>query len=45
VQDGDFPAKIAEKFGVTLEDLLAANPGINPTDLHIGDVIVIPPKR
>lgn len=45
VQDGDFPAKIAEKFGVSLEDLLAANPGINPTNLHIGDVIVIPPKR
>ena len=45
VQDGDFPAKIAEKFGVKLEDLLAANPGINPTDLHIGDVIVIPAKR
>ena len=45
VQDGDFPAKIAEKFGVTLEDLLAANPGINPTNLHIGDVIVIPAKR
>jgi LysM repeat protein len=45
VQDGDFPAKIAEKFGIPVEDLLAANPGINPTDLHIGDVIVIPAKR
>ena len=45
VQDGDFPAKIAEKFGVSLEDLLAANPGINPTGMHIGDVIIIPPKR
>ncbi len=45
IQEGDFPAKVADKFGVTLEDLLAANPGINPTDLHIGDVIVIPPKR
>ncbi len=45
VQDGDYPAKIAEKFGVTLADLLAANPGINPTGLHIGDVIIIPPKR
>ncbi len=45
VQDGDFPAKIAEKFGIAVEDLLAANPGINPTDLHIGDVIVIPPKQ
>lgn len=45
VQAGDFPAKIAETFGVSLEDLLAANPGINPTDLQVGDVIIIPPKR
>jgi LysM repeat protein len=45
VQDGDFPAKIAEKFGIPVEDLLAANPGINPTDMHIGQVIIIPPKR
>jgi LysM repeat protein len=45
VQDGDFPAKIAEKFGIPVEDLLAANPGIDPTGLHIGDVIIIPPKR
>jgi peptidoglycan endopeptidase LytF len=45
VQDGDFPAKIAEKFGITVEELLAANPGIDPTHMHIGDVIIIPPKR
>lgn len=45
VEDGDFPAKIAEKFGIPVEDLLAANPGIDPTDMHIGDVIIIPPKR
>ena len=45
VEEGDFPATIAEKFGITLEALLAANPGINPTDMHIGDVIIIPPKR
>jgi LysM repeat protein len=45
VQNGDYPAKIAEKFGISLDDLLAANPGIDPTGMHIGDVIVIPPKR
>lgn len=44
VQDGDFPAKIAEKFGISVEALLAANPGIDPTGMHIGDVIIIPPK-
>jgi peptidoglycan DL-endopeptidase LytF len=45
VQDGDYPAKIAAMFGITVEELLAANPGIDPTHMHIGDVIIIPPKR
>ncbi len=44
VQQGDYPATIAAKFGITVEALLAANPGINPTGLHIGDVLNIPPK-
>jgi LysM repeat protein len=44
VLDGDFPASIAEKFGITVDALLAANPGLNPTDMHVGDVIIIPPK-
>lgn len=43
VQQGDFPAKIAEQLGVSLSALLAANPGINPTDLHIGQVLNVPP--
>jgi len=45
VQDGDIPVRIAEKFGITVEELLAANPGIDPTRLNIGDVLIIPPKR
>jgi LysM repeat protein len=44
VQQGDIPVSIAAKFGITVEALLAANPGINPNNLHIGDVLVIPPK-
>ena len=44
VQQGDIPVTIAAKFGITVEALLAANPGINPTNLHIGDTLVIPPK-
>ena len=44
VQQGDFPAKIAEKLGITLEALLAANPGLNSTDLHIGQVLNLPPR-
>jgi LysM repeat protein len=44
VQSGDYPATIAEKFGVTVEALLAANPGIDATNLQIGQVLIIPPK-
>ncbi len=45
VAQGDIPVSIAQKFGITVEELLAANPGISPTGLHIGDVLVIPPPR
>jgi hypothetical protein len=39
---GDFPGAIAEKCGVTVEDLLEANPGLEPTNIHIGDELIIP---
>lgn len=42
VESGDFPGTIAEKFGITVAELLAANPGINPTNLQIGQVLNIP---
>ncbi len=42
VQAGDYPELIAQKFGISTEELLAANPGIDPRGLHIGDVLVIP---
>jgi LysM repeat protein len=44
VQPGDIPVTIAEKFGITVEALLAANPGLDPHNMHAGDVIIIPPK-
>jgi LysM repeat protein len=43
VQSGDIPLTIAEKFGITVEELLAANPGLDPRGMHAGDVLVIPP--
>jgi LysM repeat protein len=43
VQSGDIPVTIAEKFGITVEELLAANPGIDPTGLQVGQVLIIPP--
>jgi LysM repeat protein len=43
VAKGDTMSKIAKKFGVTIENLLAANPQIkNPNKIKIGDEITIP---
>jgi nucleoid-associated protein YgaU len=40
---GDTLTKIAKKFGVTVEQILAANPQIkNANNINVGDVIVIP---
>ncbi len=42
VQAGDYPEAIAQRFGITTEELLAANPGIDPSSLSIGQVLKIP---
>lgn len=42
VEAGDIPVSIAEKFGVSLEALLAANPDIDPRGLQVGQVLIIP---
>jgi LysM repeat protein len=43
VKSGDIPETIAAQFGITVEALLAANPGINPNNLQVGQVLIIPP--
>jgi murein DD-endopeptidase MepM/ murein hydrolase activator NlpD len=43
VRSGDTLSSIAQGCGVTLQDLLAANPGLaNPNVIHPGQVIVVP---
>lgn len=42
IQQGDTLGAIAQRFGVTTDQLLAANPGLNPNRLSIGQVIRIP---
>lgn len=43
VQAGDTMGRIAEQFGLSLQDLIAANPQItSPDSIQIGDVINIP---
>jgi LysM repeat protein len=43
VQTGDTPFSIARKTGVKLEALLAANPGLDPKRLQVGQVLNLPP--
>jgi LysM repeat protein len=43
VQWGDWMRRIAEKHGVSIEALVAANPTINPDRLYPGLVLIIPP--
>ena len=43
VVKGDTLSGIAQRNGVTLEALLAANPGVQPAALSVGTKLVIPP--
>jgi LysM repeat protein len=43
VAKGDTMSKIAKRYGLTIEALLAANPQIkNPNKIKVGDEITIP---
>ncbi|EFL52453.1 Peptidoglycan-binding lysin domain protein [Solidesulfovibrio fructosivorans JJ]] len=42
VVPGDYPAAIAERFGIPLDDLSRANPGLDPKNLAVGRVLSIP---
>jgi tetratricopeptide (TPR) repeat protein len=42
VQSGDVPYSIARKYGVKLEALMAANPGLEARRLRIGQTVTIP---
>ncbi|MBI5300650.1 MAG: LysM peptidoglycan-binding domain-containing protein [Chloroflexi bacterium] len=42
VQWGDWLSKIAQKFGVTNQEILTANPGLNPNRIYPGQVLNIP---
>lgn len=42
IQPGDTFSQIAANNGITLDQLIAANPGVDPTGLHPGDKIIIP---
>lgn len=45
VRQGDTFGSIATKFGITVDDLIHANPNVDPNALPIGQVLVIPVHR
>jgi len=42
VQGGETPSSIAKKYSVKLEALMAANPGLNPRRLQVGQTLNVP---
>jgi LysM repeat protein len=42
---GDTLAKVAKKFALRLDDVLAENPGLDPSRLRVGQKIKLPPGR
>jgi LysM repeat protein len=42
VQPGDWLARIASRFGVSVQAIINANPGINPNRIFVGQQIIIP---
>jgi hypothetical protein len=43
VQKGEYLSKIAEQYGVTVADIVDANDLENPSQLRVGQKLVIPP--
>lgn len=42
IQRGDTIYSIANQFNVSISDLIYANPGLNPYNLAVGQLILIP---
>lgn len=42
IQSGDTFWAIAQKLGISVDALQAANPGVNPTTLQVGQIINLP---
>lgn len=45
VRPGDTLYSIAHKYGISLAELMAANPGVDPYNLMVGQLICIPDKE
>jgi LysM repeat protein len=45
VQEGEIPETIAAQYGITADQLMAANGITDPTSLYIGQELIIPPAE
>jgi LysM repeat protein len=45
VQSGDSLSSIADKFGVTVDDIVKVNNIANPNEIYAGQELIIPPKK
>ena len=45
IQVGDSFSKISQRYGLSLDVLISLNPGVNPSNLQIGQIICVPRRR
>jgi LysM repeat protein len=44
VQPGETPSSIARRYGVSVQSLLDANPGLNPRRMRVGQQLNVPAR-
>ena len=44
IQPGDTLYKISQMYGVTVQEVIDANPNVNPYNLYVGQIIQIPAR-
>ena len=44
IQPGDTLYKISQMYGVTVQDIVDANPNVNPYNLYVGQIIQVPAR-
>lgn len=44
IQPGDTLYKIAQMYGVSVQEVIDANPNVNPYNLYVGQIIQVPAR-
>lgn len=44
IQPGDTLYKISQMYGVTVQEIVNANPNVNPYNLYVGQIIQVPSR-